>query len=148
MSASHLVSLAFAGGMLGGCGVLSEPDPPLSQLRAAPTSLVVDDRVVPVGAEIWRNLMPSIGPRGSPLTVFLHLPGNAPALTVTRLWVLLGDQVWSGPAERDQGTTTWVARNGPEWPVGASTEVVGRIRLDSQRSVLVRVPGVVIGGAY
>ena len=148
MSTRHLSPLTLTATMRGSADDPTEPDIPLSELQAAPTSLVVNDRTVPVTAEIWRDLMPSVIPQGSPLAVLFHLPDDAPAVTVTRLWVVLGNQVWPGTASRATASTTWVARNGPQWPEHASTDVIAEILLTPPNTVLVRVPGVVIRGAY
>ena len=148
MSFRHLSPRPLTATMLASSADPTEPDIPLSELQAAPTRLVVNDRPVPVTAEIWRDLMPSVTPQGSPLAVLLHLPEDAPTVTVTRLWVVLGNQVWFGTASRATASTTWVARNGPEWPEHASTDVIADILLTPPNRVLVRVPGVIIRGAY
>lgn len=143
--------LVLAGSLLAASGCSSGPtetEPSLLELRTAPTTLVVGGRAVPVSAEIWRNLMPSIGPAGSPLAAFIRFPQDAPSLAVTRIWVLLGEDSWSGPASLTVDSQTWMARNGPEWALGSQAEVVARLRLVGGRLRLVRVPAVTIQGAF
>jgi hypothetical protein len=140
--AGSLALTACAGGTV-------EPDPSFPELRSAPTSLSVDGQDVRVSIEIWRDLMPRIGPGGgSPLAVFATFAPRAPALTVTEVHLLLGDQHWSGSASQLGDPKSWAALGGPEWPVGSTVTVVLLLRIPGQGAARLRVPDVAIKGAY
>ncbi len=125
-----------------GCSASTAPAVPVDELLAVPTSAMIDQSEVHATAEIWRDQ--GLGPvRPTPLGVDIRLTGPA-SIDVVLIWVILGDEVWSGRAERIDGVGRWLARGGPEWPIGAETTVVVQIR--GRRDVArIRVPAVRIG---
>lgn len=128
-------------------GSSTAPDSSFAELRSAPTSLSIGGQEVRVSVELWRDLMPRLGPASSPLSVFASFAPR-PALTVTEVHLFLGDQHWSSAATQLGASNTWSAGNGPEWAVGSSVTVVLLLRIPGQGAARLRIANVEIKGAY
>jgi hypothetical protein len=49
------------------------PDPTINDLRRAPLTVTIDGASVGLQTSLWRNLMPSVPPSGSPLLATIRL---------------------------------------------------------------------------
>src|SRR5688572_13753869 len=90
-------------------------EPELTGLRATPTSVILAGRPFELPVSLYRDFMPASPPDGRPLAAVVRLPNELAAVRVERIWVLLGDKVWSADVEQVPGTQDWVARGGPKW---------------------------------
>jgi hypothetical protein len=62
-------SLTMAGIFLlavAGAGAPTAPDPPLSDLTSAPTSVSIAGKSLTLSASLWRNFMPVVQPAPAP----------------------------------------------------------------------------------
>jgi hypothetical protein len=117
------------------------PDPMASQLRSAPTAAVIAGTHVELQASLWRNFQPIVPPGGAPLIVSVTVPQSATAISIDRIWVLFGNEVFSGTPEQTSGSTEWVLRGGPQWGPNVAVDVVARLAATGSASQLVRVAG-------
>lgn len=116
-----LTSLGCGGGPIG-------PDPAVSDLRSAPTTVMISGIRVELQVSLNRDFMPISPPDGQPLVASVRLPEAAAVLVVERVWVLFGQDMWSAIPERVPGTRDWTARDGPKWGPGVTVDVVARLR--------------------
>ena len=114
--------------------------PEIDELRDAPTSVMLEGELFELPVALYRDFMPSSPPNGRPLAAVVRLPDRLAQVRVDRIWVLLGDEVWSAEAEQVPGTQDWVARNGPKWGPGIIVDVVAQLRQPAGEGVLVRAP--------
>jgi hypothetical protein len=126
-----------------GCNSIPS-DPELSELRDAPTSITLVGEPFALTVYLYRDFMPSSPPDGRPLAAVVRLPHNLTTVSVDRIWVIFGDEVWSAGAERVPGTQDWVARDGPKWGPGVRVDVVARLQEGDGEGVLVRAANRVI----
>jgi hypothetical protein len=127
------------------CGCRTGPsEPELTGLRATPTSVILAGQRFELPVSLYRDFMPASPPDGRPLAAVVRLPDQLAAVRVERIWVLLGDEVWSAEVEQVPGTRDWVARGGPKWGPGVLVDVVARLREDDGEGVLVRAADRVI----
>jgi hypothetical protein len=156
-----LIALALAAG-LAACGGRSEPPAPVedapAELRLVPTtSAPLAGFTYRLETYLWRDFAP--GPEttaeGKPmiavLKVTMHDATAAfPAgVTVDRMWVLNGDQVWRTVPREEQprgssgrvDTIEAVGRDGPRWGPGITVDVIVRLRDASGKTVLLRAAG-------
>jgi hypothetical protein len=132
-----------------GCGDSpTAPDPTTGDLRNAPLTITVDGASVALHTSLWRNLMPSIPPSGSPLLATIRLSAPVTGASIDHLWVLLGDQSWETTPERLGASSEWMARGGPQWMPGSRVDVVARVRGMDGRTQLVRAADQLIEAAY
>ena len=115
-------------------------DPELDGLRATPTSAIISGQPFALQVDLWRDFMPVAPPDGQPLAVVVRLPDQMGTVSVERIWVIFGDQLWSADTEQVPGTRDWVARGGPKWGPGVGVDVVARLREAGGREVLIRAP--------
>jgi hypothetical protein len=140
---------AIAAAMSIGCGDSpTAPDPTINDLRRAPLAVTVDGTSVALQASLWRNLMPSVPPAGSPLLVTVRLSTAVTGASIDRMWVLLGDETWETTPERLGGASEWTARGGPQWTPGSRVDVIARLRAMDGRAQLVRAADQVVEAAY
>jgi hypothetical protein len=124
---------------LAGCGGNPvAPDPTVAELRAAPSTTTVAGVRVELQVSLYRNFQPITPPAGAPLIVSVRLPSSAATLAVDRLWILFGDQMWSGTPQQNPGTLEWVSRDAPPWGPDVTVDVVARITAPGGASQLVR----------
>ena len=90
------------------------PEPVFAELRAAPLVATIAGVRVELQVTLWRNFQPITPPDGPPLVVSVRLPQSITAISIDRIWVLFGDQVWSGKPEQNLGSAEWVSRDGPK----------------------------------
>jgi hypothetical protein len=114
----------------------SEPEP--SGLREAPTSITLVGQPFELTVYLYRDFMPSSPPDGRPLVAVVRLPDHLTAVSVERIWVIFGNEIWGGDTEQVPGTQDWVARDGPKWGPGVGVDVVARLREGDGEAVLVR----------
>jgi hypothetical protein len=120
----------------------SEPEHP--ELRGAPTSVILAGQPFELPVSLYRDFAPSSPPDGRELAAVVRLPDHLAAVSVERVWVLLGEQVWSAGVDHVPGSQDWVARGGPKWGPGVAVDVVARLREAGGEGVLVRAAGRII----
>jgi hypothetical protein len=122
-----------------GCGRSPiAPDTSVGDLRAAPTQVTIGGVPITLQVHLWRDFMPITPPGGPQLRVSIQLPDQASSMTVDRIWVLYGEDLWSTVPARNAGTNVWVAGNGPQWGPGVTVDVVAQVRHPSGDLRLVR----------
>src|SRR5262249_15256435 len=122
----------------------------VSDLRNAPTSVVMGNRSFSLSAYPSRDFMPGMwGPDGSPMMVGLKVTSadKKPLPSGVRMdgaWVLFGEQIWEASdlrgrtASQDRRKDSWIncsgspvcettVRDGPKWGPGVFVEVVVRL---------------------
>jgi hypothetical protein len=119
-------------------------EPERTDLRGAPTSVILAGQPFELPVSLYRDFAPSSPPDGKALAAVVRLPSHLAAVRVERVWVLLGEQVWSAEVEQVPGTQDWVARGGPKWGPGVRVDVVARLREAGGEAVLVRAAGRII----
>ena len=151
-----LVAILAAGSACGGSAEPLGPELSPAELRQVPTSAGVLAGVgYRLDGYLWRDFMPTIGGGGggSPLMAALEVTAVGadafPAsVTVDRLWVVNGDEVWATHPVEEQprggaGATTLavMAREGPRWGPGITVDVVVRLRAAGGGTMLLRAAG-------
>jgi hypothetical protein len=126
------------------CGSPAAPDallaePTIAELRAAPTVATISGTRIELQAYLWRNFQPTVGPSRTGLNVIVRLSDVPTAVTIDRVWVVVGEQVWGTTPERLPGTAEWTARDGPTWDAGVAVDAVARLRALDGTMWLVRV---------
>ena len=124
------------------------PEPIFTELQAAPTAATVAGMRVELQVALWRNFQPIVPPDGSPLIVSVRLPPSTTGISIDRIWVLFGDQVWSGTPEQNPGSAEWVARDGPKWGPNVTVDVVARLNATGSPRQLVRAAGQPINAVF
>jgi hypothetical protein len=130
--------------VLGACSSSIEPNSPIKfgqelELREASTSINLDGQSVELTAIAWRDFMPAIPLGGPPLIVVVSLPDHLNDVSVDRLWILYGDEVWEPTVEPTLRANEWRASGSPPWEPGeAAVEVVAQVRDRSGNQFLVR----------
>jgi hypothetical protein len=137
--------LAVLGFSVSGCAGSTEPDPTLTQLLAAPTELAFDGMAFQAEVSAWRDFAPITPPDGQPLAVVVRIGPGFSSVSIERVWVINGGQLWGSTATRVDGTSDWVVRDGPKWGPGVTVEVVMETRHPSFGANLLRRPAVHIG---
>jgi hypothetical protein len=133
------------------CSVLScqraatEPDATLTELLAAPTELDFDGVAFQAQVFASRDFAPVAPADGRPLAVVVRVGASFPSVTIERVWVIYSGQVWSSTATRVEGTSDWVAHDGPKWGPGVTVDVVMQTSHPTFGPRLLRRPAVVIG---
>jgi len=122
------------------------PEPSLSELRTAPTTVTIAGATVELQAALWRNFQPIAPPDGAPLIVSVRLPQST--LSVDRIWVLFGDQIFSGTPEQTRGAAEWVLRDGPKWGPNVTVDVVVRVGAHGNSTQLLRAAGQPINAVF
>lgn len=147
---------------LAGCGADGPTAPgsiPVSELSAAPTTVVVAGKTLTLGSELWRDFQPISPPDGKPLIGALQVTasdGSAvpEGVRADAVWLVMGTEVWLGtPREERPRTETapvyeLVARDGPKWGPGVNVDVVIRLRDGTNRDVLLRAANQPIRGTF
>lgn len=129
--------------------------PDLATLEGAPTSVMVDGQTLLLAARLWRDFMPLSPPDGRPLRAVLTVTTLAgqplpEGLSLDRVWVINGAEVWSGAVAsrqddgRNPSTASWIAEDGPKWGPGIAVDVVVRLRGAAGSPALLKVAGVLI----
>lgn len=132
---------AIALALLVGCSRENPIEPrSATELRAAPTSVVVQGQEVQLISALWRDFMPISPPDGQPLVAVLRLqPAGggqvAAGVRADAAWVVFGNDVWATaiteerfPNSTGQDYYEAVIRNGPKWGPGVSVDVIVRVR--------------------
>lgn len=131
--------------------------PTAAQLRAVPLSLGVGGKTLKGETHLWRDLMPASEPRvSSGIIVSITVKSDDSAaipggLRAERVTVANGDEVWTSTVveiRSDEMSFGAVVRGGPEWTVGASTDVVVDFRDSSGGVYQLRAVGQVVQGAF
>jgi hypothetical protein len=122
----------------------------ITELRKAPTRVVIDGRSLTLSAYLWRDFMPGTlsDPNGSPMMAVFKVATSdkkpfPSGVRIERAWVLFGEQVWEpgefDPRKRDlrqsNDSRTCLdtpvcevsARNGPKWGPNVYVDVVVRL---------------------
>ena len=99
-----------------------------------PTAISIDGQSVELTADAF------ILPTDPWLQVSVSLPGHMTSLSVDRLWVLVGDNVWQTDVNRSPipEYNLWGAVDSIKWDPKVSVEVVARLRDQSGNPFLVR----------
>lgn len=131
----------------GSCHRLSEP---LSELLAAPETIMVASRACTLATGLWRNFEPAEAPPdGWPLRAFAILcfwdtTARPPGVTADRIWVIKSDsEIWEARLalsdyESSPNELWSEAKNGPKWGPGIYVDVVVRVRDSERRQYLLR----------
>src|SRR6266498_1106513 len=130
------------------------PSESITDLRSAPTEVLLDGRSLSLSAYPWRDFMPGAwpGPDGSPLMVVLKVATSdkkplPSGVRADGAWVLFGEQTWEIsdlrrnvariPDNKDS-SEKWIncpdlpvceftVRDGPSWGPGVFVDVVLRL---------------------
>jgi hypothetical protein len=119
-------------------GIIDTPDGILD----APTVLSVNDREYILDAFIWRDFMPSTDPGLQLLMAAIDLVDQdstdmADNVALEFLWLVKGDTTWA-TTFTDEGRLNLgyklheMARNGPEWEIGAQVDVVVKVLIENK----------------
>lgn len=125
--------------------------PSMTQLRAAPTQIIIAGRSYKIEAFIWRDFMPISPPDGKPMIASIKLiaeDGNSvPSnLVPEKLWALKSDdeEVWetnfTDEPRFSEGMVEIVARNGPKWEPDTEIDVVVQLSDGENKTYLLRSP--------
>lgn len=147
--------------LLAGCsGGSVAPLPTAAQLRAVPLSLGVSGKTLKGETFLWRDLMPTITEPGSPapkrgviVLVTVKAEDNTvlpSGLSAEKLTITNGDEVWASSEVELRGDANsfgGVVRNGPEWAVGSSVDVVVDLR-STEGTQQLRAVGQIVQGVY
>jgi hypothetical protein len=111
-----------------------------SKLIAAPETLRVDNYLLTLTCDLWRDFQPISPPDGKPLIAFLYISAIntdsiSTPLDADAIWLIYKDETWRGqftgekvpPWERKPNNLIKIARNGPKWGPGVCIDVVVRI---------------------
>ena len=140
------------------CGGRSESPAPVgegaAELRQAPTtSAKLAGFSYRLETYLWRDFMPGpdAGSNGKPLiavarvTVVDDTAAFPAGVTVDRMWIVNGDQLWESTPREEQArgsakveTLEVVSRDGPRWGPGITVDVVVRLRDAAGNTVLLR----------
>jgi len=136
----------------------------ISDLRNAPTEVVLDARSLSLSAYPWRDFMPGAwpAPDGSPMMVGLKVATSdkkpfPSGVRMDRAWVLFGAQMWEVADLRGRlkgrlyNADSWItcsdspvcevtARDGPKWGPGVYVDVVVRLTDKEGRHYLLQAP--------
>lgn len=135
----------------------------ITELRNAPTVVVLDNRSLSLFAFPWRDFMPgAAGPDGSPMMVALKVTSAdkqplPSGIRMDRAWVLFGEQRWevSNLRGRKSGQSndedSWIncsdspacettIRNGPKWGPDVFVDVVVRLTDSEGQHYLLQAP--------
>jgi hypothetical protein len=123
------------------CTDITAPPPhrPASELREAPTSIVVEGKALVLETYLWRDFMPIAPRHGRSLIAVMRVKtsdgSTVPAsVAADGAWVVLEEDVWATEVaeEYPRGVVApdyeVVARGGPTWGPGVSVDVVIRLR--------------------
>jgi hypothetical protein len=135
---------------------VAEPSPEkpmeitVSQLRAAPDTVVIAGRQLTLSTELWRDFMPISPPEGKPLTALLFITASDTArldsgLIAEKLWIINGEDVWCSEFS-DESTSRFqelnmivkIARNGPLWGPSIYVDVIVRLNDGHGTKILLR----------
>lgn len=155
------IALATTLVVVAACGGKSEPPAPIGEdaaaLRQAPTrSAPLAGFTYSLETYLWRDFMP--GPdapaNGKPLiavarvTVDDDTAAFPAGVTVDRMWVVNGSEVWETVPREEQPrgsakveTVEVVGREGPRWGPGITVDVVVRLRGPGGATTLLRAAG-------
>jgi len=122
----------------------AQSEPTIQELRSAPQVVVISGLTIEPNVTLRRNFQPLASDVG--VLVTIRLPASAASVAVERVWLLLGDEMWSGDTIRNSGSgpTEWVTRDGPKWSPGVTVDVVCRVRGSDGIGRLVRTAAVSI----
>ncbi len=126
--------------------------PPKKHLRNAPTQLALNGTKVSLSAQLWYDLMPTVGdaPKKHLLgTLQLRSSGNQlPDISLCQAWILHLNRLWACKAERQESSSSdnvieFRLTNTPtleELPAGSEVTVVARLCPKNRRAQLLRAP--------
>ena len=135
-------------------------EPTVKQLKKARTEIEVDGAILSLEGRVWRESPPGSSAGDAPLQVALKLKtgGNKRfpvGLKVTKVWLVLKNEVWSptehtdqvAPTEPGQPSTAMsiLATNGPKWKLGAKVMCVVQMETTDGGEGMLKVGGVAIG---
>ena len=156
-----LALVALVSGCSGGTGTLQTNLPTAAQLRAVPLSLGISGKTLQGETYIWRDLMPTVIIPGDPTpkqgiivscTIKSDDTAAIPAgLRAEKITVTNGEEVWASNTveiRSDETSFGGIVRNGPEWAVGSSVDVVVTFRDSTSGLYELRAVGKVVTGAY
>jgi hypothetical protein len=135
--------------------------PTAAQLRAVPLSLGVAGTTLKGETAIWRDMSPVVTLVGEAppkrgiivsYTVTAEESAAIPGgLRAERITVARGEDVWTSTEVEIRSSELsfgGVVRNGPEWTVGSSLDVVIDFRDSSGGKYQLRTVGQIVSGAY
>ena len=154
---SLLVAVALCVTLLGCERTPVSPSDP-SDLRSAPTAIVVGGKTLALRASLSRDFMPISPPDGKPLIAAIRIHATdgsdvPSSIRANSVWVVFNDAVWTATATEERFGTDIapfyevVVRDGPKWGPGVNVDVVVRVT-EGSRSWLLRAPDQQIIGTY
>ena len=153
-------ALALLAGCSSGTSTPQTNLPTAAQLRAVQTSVGVAGKTLKGSTYVWRDLMPTVIVPGQPttsgimVTCTVKTEDNAAVpggLRAERITVANGEEVWSSTEveiRSDENSFGATVRNGPEFAVGSSLDVVIYFRDSSGGVYELRAPGAVVVATY
>lgn len=137
------------------------PSIPLDDLLAAPLAIEFNGRAFSLETFLWRDFMPTVDPGGSRLIAAVYLTADdgqafPDEVDCRRIWVVNGEWVWEATFKDEMRPRSInhinqlgkIARDGPQWEVGAQVEVVVRVTSSIGGTRLLRATGQVINAVY
>lgn len=137
------------------------PSIPLDDLLAAPLAIEFNGRAFSLETFLFRDLMPTVDPGGSPLIAVVYLTADdgqafPDEVDCRRIWVVNGERIWETTFKDETRPRSInhinqlekVARDGPQWEIGARVEVVVRVTSSIGGTRLLRATGQVINAVY
>lgn len=156
-----LALLGLLTGCSGGTGTLQTNLPTAAQLRAVPLSLGISGKTLQGETYVWRDMMPTIVIPGEPAPkrgIMVSFTAKAsdstpvPAgLRAEKITVANGDEVWASTeveVRSEENSFGGVVRNGPEWTLGSSVDVVISFRDSAGGLYELRAVGQIVQGAF
>jgi hypothetical protein len=137
------------------------PSVPLDDLLAAPLVIELNGRSFSLETYLFRDFMPTVDPGGSPLIAVVYLTADdgqafPDDVDCSRIWVVNGERVWETTFKDETRPRSLnhinqlaeVARDGPQWEIGARVEVVVRATSSIGGTRLLRATAQVINAVY
>lgn len=154
-------ALALLAGCSSGTATPQINLPTAAQLRAVPVSLGISGKNLKGQTYVWRNMAPTVTLVGEPtptqpmivsFTVKAEdntaVPGG---LRAERITVTNGTDVWTSTElelQSDETSFGATVRNGPEWAIGTTVDVVVDFKNSTGDFYQLRAVGEVVKGAY
>lgn len=118
-------------------------------LLAAPTEIVLGEKLLELEATLWRNSMPGADLDKSliaSIKIKTSARGILPeGITVEKVWIVNGNDLWSPKALefsdpiKDSQWMEIIARKGPQWEIGSKVHVIVKMKDEKGKSFLLKI---------